>query len=223
MKKGTILKVLSGSRAHNLHTKESDYDYRGVFVVPTSVLLSLGTNVKNTQWIEGNIDDTSWEIGKFLMMATKCNPTILETFLAPIAGSAHVPGWEQDLRELFPYVWNSIGVKNAFIGYGLSQRKRFLEKKDSRAPKYAVAYLRSLYNAFELLTTETFSVDMSDTPIYETLKKWKSGDFTVGEVIDLTEFWTTELEEAYEKNPDKKTDLDRVNEFLLKVRKEFWK
>jgi predicted nucleotidyltransferase len=30
-----ILKVLVGSRAHDLYTEDSDYDYRGVFIYPT--------------------------------------------------------------------------------------------------------------------------------------------------------------------------------------------
>jgi predicted nucleotidyltransferase len=70
----TLLKVLVGSRAHKLHTETSDYDYRGVFVVPTEDFLKIGiAKPQQTSWIEGDIDDTSWEIGKFLFLATKCN------------------------------------------------------------------------------------------------------------------------------------------------------
>lgn len=31
-----VLKVLVGSRAHGLHNQDSDFDYRGVYVAPTS-------------------------------------------------------------------------------------------------------------------------------------------------------------------------------------------
>ncbi len=58
----TILKVVVGSQAHGLATPESDFDYRGVFVVPTAEILSLNGTTKTTNWIEGKDDDTSWEL-----------------------------------------------------------------------------------------------------------------------------------------------------------------
>ena len=214
-----ILKVLVGSRAHGLHHEDSDYDYRGVFILPTSDLLKLGPVKKHTSWIEGNVDDSSWEIGKFLFLATKCNPTILETFLSPALEETKT-GIE--LRKLFPHVWNSTDVKNAFIGYGLNQRKKFFKNEDNRAPKYATAFLRILYNAHQLLTTGTFSINIEDSPIYEQLVRFKAGDYKIGEVIQSCYEWQTEVELAYKQNPDKKADLEPVNEFLLKVRKENW-
>ena len=113
-------------------------------------------------------------------------------------------------------------MKNAFIGYGLNQRKKFFDNKDQRAPKYAAAYLRTLYNAYELLSTGTFNVNLTQTPIYETVKNFKNGIYTPGEVINECFKWETEVLKAYKQNPDKKTDVEPVNEFLLKVRKEFW-
>jgi len=44
--KKIILKVLVGSRAHGLANKDSDYDYRAVYVLPTSKILSLGYKYK---------------------------------------------------------------------------------------------------------------------------------------------------------------------------------
>lgn len=228
MKKYDILKTIVGSQAHGLATPKSDFDYRGVFVVPTSELLKLGNTAKTTSWIEGNDDDTSWEIGHFLNMATHCNPTVLETFLAPLA-PATVPEpslnelrFRDELRALFPHVWNSADVKNAFIGYGLNQRKKFFDNKDNRAPKYAAAYLRTLYNAWELLSTGTFTVRVADTEIGEIVRDFKEGRFTHGQVIQVCWDWETKVLKAFEANPDKKTNVEPVNEFLLKVRKEFW-
>lgn len=228
-----ILKVIVGSQAHGLATPESDFDYRGVFVNPTKEILSLRGSPKHTSWIEGKDDDTSWEIGHFLHLATHCNPTILETFLAPI-------NWTEDsnglltsealdctteghkLRELFPYVWNSKGVHDAFTGYGFNQRKKFLEDKDQRGSKYAAAYLRTLVNAWELLETGTFTVRIADLPIGQTVRKWKNGNWSYGEVIDTCYVWQLKVAEAYKNNPDKQTNLEAVDEFLLDVRKNNW-
>lgn len=226
MKKIEILSTIVGSQAHGLANKKSDFDYRGVFVIPTSELLKVGGDtIKHTSWIEGKEDDTSWEIGKFLLMATKSNPTVLETFLAPHSHPENKfqQKWGVELQELFPYIWNSTDVKNAFIGYGLNQRKKFFEDKDQRAPKYATAYLRVLYNAYELLSTGTFTVNLKDTPIYDQCIRFKAGIYTMGEVIQTCFDWETKVLLAYKRNPDKQTDMEPVNEFLLKVRKEFWK
>lgn len=221
-----ILRVLVGSRAHGIHTEASDYDWRGVFVTPTSEILKIGAPPQQTSWIEGKEDDTSFEIGKFLLMATKCNPTVLEMFKAPIQGG-YISNLDHrqfgyDLQALFPYVWNSVDVKNAFVGYGLNQRKKFLENKDVRPQKYAVAYLRTLYMAVQLLESGTFDIDTTQWPIFNKLKAWKNKDYRVGDVIETTREWELKVQEAFDKNPDKKTDLDKVNEYLLHIRKEFW-
>jgi predicted nucleotidyltransferase len=233
MKKYDLLKTIVGSQAHGLATKSSDFDYRGVFIVPTSELLKLGQTVKTTSWIEGHDDDTSWEVGHFLNMAVHCNPTALETFLAPVANLKDgIPDDElkmfnlygQPLRELFPYVWNANDVKNAFIGYGVNQRKKFFENKDSRAPKYAAAYARVLYNAQELLNTGTFTIKIADTEIGETVKKFKNGEYTPGEVIQTCWDLETKVLQAFKsgKFKNKETDIRPVNEYLLKIRKDFW-
>lgn len=215
-----ILKTIVGSKAHGLATDHSDTDYRGVFLVPTSTLLTIGEwKEHTTQRIEGKEDDCAWELGHFLKMATKCNPTVLETFLAPVS-SATLLGIE--MRGLFPHIWNSSGVKNAFIGYGINQRKKFLDKTDARANKYATAYLRVLFNCWELLGTGTFSVDISQTEVYTQCRKFKEGDFTHGEVIEACWQMETRCLTAYDRNPDKRTDLGPVNEFLLRARREHW-
>lgn len=59
MTKTVILKALVGSRAHGLHTETSDYDYRGVHVLPTRDILSLGFKYSGTSWLEGDVDETS--------------------------------------------------------------------------------------------------------------------------------------------------------------------
>ncbi len=220
----TILKVMVGSHAHGLATSESDWDYRSIFVTPTRDILSLGSTPKETNWIEHQRgeekpDDTSWEVGKCLFLATKCNPTILEVFLAPIEADTE---WGLELRSLFPFVWNSKGVRDAFGGYGLNQRKKFLDNSDNRAPKYAAAYLRTLYNAEELLRTGTFTVRIADTPIGPTVRKFKDGDFTYGEVIQACTDQEKRLVDALNDCPKHEANSAPVNDFLLRLRKAMW-
>lgn len=227
----TILKVVVGSRAHGLADEDSDYDYRGVFLHPTSLMLSLGKKPKDTAWLEGvpvpdyvadtasgHIDDTSWELGHFLNLATHCNPTILEVFSAPVEAATEDG---ERLRALLPYIWNPKAVRDAFVGYGINQRKKMLEGKDSRGAKYAGAYLRVLYQALTLLTEGHLPVVMTGTPVIDTLKRWRAGKFTMGEVVDVCKEWQSRVSIAWpicQQEPD----LAKVNDFLLDMRKRHW-
>lgn len=218
----TILQVLVGSRAHELNTEVSDYDYRGVFVQPTREILSLGGKIKTTSWIEGRDvkeagkkeDDTAWEIGHFLSLALHCNPSILEVFTSPIV-SATDEG--KELRELFRYVWNPKGVRDAFIGYGINQRKKMLEERLNRPEKYAVAYLRVLLQAETLLSKEALLSSMKFHPEYGSLQLFRNGLATTGQVIDKCREWQARVEDLAEVCKHE-PDPEKVNDFLLRVR-----
>jgi len=227
-----ILKVLVGSRAYGLADVNSDYDYRGVFVHPTSMLLSVGVPKPNdTTWVHGppgrdDKDDTAWELGHFLHLALQCNPAILECFAAPfvddlsgIEGLTTKEGFR--LQELFPYVWTPSRVRDAFIGYGLNQRKKMLEDRDTRWRKYAAAYLRVLYQGFVLLSTGSLFVDMRGSDVFNDLKRYKAGEVTMGEVVNTCKIWQARLEDAVADCPHK-PDVKKVNEFLLDVRRNHW-
>lgn len=220
----TILKVLVGSRAHGTHTQASDYDYRGVFVQPTADILSLGGKIKQTSWIEGREpneagkkeDDTAWEIGHFLQLATHCNPTILEVFAATPCEDTTTEGHE--LQAIFPYVWNPQAVRDAFVGYGLNQRKKMLENKDARPWKYACAYLRTLIQAEQLLRIGVLPVDMRFHEEYGTLMMFKNKIGTPGAVIDKCLVWQRKVE-ALADVCTHTPEPEKVNDFLLRVRR----
>ena len=228
-----ILKVLVGSHAHGLATEDSDVDYRGVYVTPTSQILSLHAGkMKGTHWVEGeNEDATSYELGHFLFLALKCNPSILEVFRAT-STTWYPIGVE--LRALFPYVWTPKGVAAAFGGYSLNQRKKCLDNHLGRRWKFAVAYIRVLIQGIQLLTEGTFSLRVPDTvPDYPItaighlpgyLKAVKRGAVSMGEIIDVAEHLRDQLNSLANTGPfiEHHPDVDRVNAFLLKVRKENW-
>ena len=245
-----ILKVLVGSRAHGLHSDTSDYDYRGVFVHPTSTILSIGIpKPPETGWIEGDqadskkpkVDDTSWEVGHFLSLATKSNPSILEVFRAPVVAPADLHGatWtpsplaklavQKDglaLQELFDAVWSPRAVRDAFIGYGHNQRKKFLEGKDERPAKFGVAYLRVLLQAERLLVHGVMQVNMRHHPEFGTLMAIKTGCLSFGAVIDKCKYWEEKVEAAYRLAESKMNrpmpDYHRVNAWLLDLRRRYW-
>lgn len=218
--KKVILKVLVGSRAHGLHNEDSDYDYRSVYVLPTSDILSIGFKYKGNDWIEGETEDnTSYEIGHFLSLAVQCNPTILEIFRAPVITSNE----EGDkLRDLFQYIWSPKKCFDAFVGYGLNQRKKFLDKKDNRQNKYAVAYLRVLWQLIYLLKHKELKVEVDNPNIKEVLLKFKKGEYIMGDVINCSEIAIEEAK-TYLNDCQQIPNLNKVNEYLIEVRKKYWK
>ncbi len=232
-----ILTVLVGSRAHGLETPGSDYDFRGVFIAPTSDILSLGAKPRTTSWAEGAEDDTSYELGHFLNLALHCNPPILEVFRGKVYPPDTPTG--RRLLELFPSVWSSKLVADAFGGYSLNQRKKFLDDNDGRRWKYAVAYIRVLLQGIELLSTGDFHVRVqrsyqsSDSHLLclSTTSDWASslrllrnGGMTVGHVIDMAEALRERLIQLAAEGPfnDKVADPEAVNGFLLEARKANW-
>ena len=216
--KNIILKVLIGSRAHGIADITSDYDYRAVYVLPTSKILSLGYKYKGNDWVEGKEDNTAYEIGHFLQLAIHCNPSLLEVFKGPVE-YANEDGIK--LRKLFPYVWNPKRAFDAFVGYGLNQRKKMLDKKDKRPVKYAVAYLRTLYNLIDLLMRKTFSLEINNPKVKEALMAIRKGTSTYGMVVDAAEQLTSLARICLAKCKHE-PNIEKVNEFLIDVRKRYW-
>lgn len=218
MLKVTIHEALVGSRAHGLHTESSDYDWRGIHVVPTSEILSLNHKYSGTHWLEGDQDQTSYEIGHFLQLATKANPSVLEVL---VADQLRVSSeYSQKLRELLPFMFDPENAFNAFAGYSCNQRKKLLEDHLGRKFKFGVAYIRTSYNLTTLFKTGTFSLVVPES-LRQELLDVKAGKWSDGQIIDRAEGF---IREAKEMLPNLKSqkDLAKINQFLLLVRHSFW-
>jgi len=213
----TILKVLVGSHAHGLASKESDRDYRRVYVIPTEDLFQLGFKYPGTQWTKEDGDETAREVGQFLLLATQGHPLVLETLLAPVITA---DTWGEQLRELLPALWSPQKAFEAFTNYANNQRTKLLEKKDGRPAKYAAAYIRILFNLCELLASGSFHIRVVDTPAGERLARIKDGQYRLGEVMDWGEELTRQAQQLTSKCRDE-SDLPRINTFLVAIRRAF--
>lgn len=249
MKKTQILKTLVGSRANGLYDKYSDWDYRGVHIIPTEeILLSQAyrRNIKGTDWIEGNEDNISYELGHFLKLAKECNPSILEVFFAPIIDSykyneitTYISSWDyrettsgevivkkenlgQELRDLFPYIWTPQRAFDAFIGYSYNQKKKMEQGEDNRREKFAIAYLRTLWNLCDLFINGKFTLEIKNKKFKKHLLEIKEGNskWSNGKIIDYANSMINiakELKDQCCQVPD----YTKVDKFILKVRKMF--
>jgi hypothetical protein len=168
------------------------------------------------------------------------NPSILEVLVSPVREST--PEGEE-LRQLFSRLWSSEGVYKAFCGYSHNQLKKFIDEKDSRPWKYMVARIRTLISGIELLRYGTMTVDVDKQyakfgldicPQYTgpghrmppTLKDYlmgmKRGELSRGYSIDWGQQLVGLIKQEYDKNPNKLSDFNAANEFLLRMRKTHW-
>lgn len=213
----TVLKALVGSRAHGLHREDSDYDYRGVHLVPTKEILSLNYKYSPISWLEDNVDETSYEIGHFLHLCTKANPSVLEVLVAE-KRMIDTP-YAQEMRELMPYMFTPQDAFNAFAGYSKNQQKKLLEGTLDRPLKYGVAYVRTAYNLWDLFETGSFSLSVESKQLLEELVTIKSGELSNGDIIDLAETYIGEAKRLLPNLPNRQ-NLQMINDFLIRVRRE---
>jgi hypothetical protein len=75
-----LLKVRSGSHAYGLATPTSDEDFRGVFYLPRDQFFGLEYVA---QVSDATNDEVYYELGRFLELLTKANPTALEVLATP--------------------------------------------------------------------------------------------------------------------------------------------
>ena len=220
-----ILRALVGSHAQGLARSDSDFDYREVFVAPTSDLLRLPVATRpKTAWQSQSKftdDEGGHEVGHFLDLALRCVPTVLEVFVAPVA-EADPDGVE--LRALLPHVLSRRLVAQGFLGYADNSRaKIFKQSGDGRAPKWAITYLRSLIMAQDLLERGKFTLDTSEHELHAFLVGVRDGAESVGNVIEVglgyeAAITRLERESALPERPN----VDAVNAWLLKLRQTRW-
>jgi uncharacterized protein len=210
-----ILLGVCGSKAYGLDTPESDVDLKGVFVSPTIDLLGLR---KPKETIDKTDPDICYhEVEKFIRLALKANPTILEQL------------YLNDYRILTEEGQLLIDNRTAFLsntifrsygGYVLSQARKLNRRGDSfdvgmknRYKKHARHLFRLLDQGRQLLETGDLDIRVKNRE-----ELFAIGELPVDQLIDKFEEGFKEFDKIKSILPDK-PDYDRINAVLLKVRR----
>ena len=114
-----IYRCLVGSRAYGLDVEGSDVDRRGIYLPPAELHWSL-YGVPD-QIDRAGADETYWEIRKFLTMALKANPNVLECLYTPLVELCRPPA-DELIAERSRFL--SKMVYQTYNGYVLSQFKK---------------------------------------------------------------------------------------------------
>lgn len=172
-----LTKVIVGSRLHNLANERSDTDYRGVHIHDLKDVLSPFKTLKNTMWIEGDEDNTSYELADFCKLAVHGNATILEVFFSNmVVETTSVAeymraNWQKFMdTERFVaasrgYAHNQFQKMNLFESAGI--------RGQERTAKFAVAYIRVMWQCAQFLHTGQFPCQIPDGAIRDLLLEIK--------------------------------------------------
>lgn len=173
----TIAKVIVGSRLHHTNNEQSDWDYRGIYMDDLRVTLSPFQPHKTTTWIEGDEDNTAYELREFCKLATKGNATIWEVFKSDMIVET------SDTHKELQRNWMKFMDTQAFIkasrGYATNQYKKALsyddlgEQGQLRTAKFIIAFLRVMWQCEQFLRTGEFYCSLETCPHYDFIKEIK--------------------------------------------------
>lgn len=211
-----IFRCVIGSRAYGLEDEQSDIDYRGIFLPPADLQWSL-YGVPN----QIECDETQeqyWELQRFLVLALKANPNVLECLYTPF------------VEKTTPLAEELLGMREAFLsrlvyqtynGYVTSQFKKMqasLRNQGRVKPKHVMHLIRLLISGVSVLRNRYVPVRVEQHR--EQLLAIKRGEMPWEE----TEKWRLSLHADFDralaetKLPER-PDYVRANSLLLKARR----
>jgi predicted nucleotidyltransferase len=216
LQKHVFYRCIVGSRAYGLSHDQSDTDRRGIYLPPASMHWSIYGVPEQLE--NDAAQECYWELEKFLRLALKANPNVLEALHSPLVEQA-----DEMAQELLSArgAFVSKLVYQTFNGYAMSQFKKMeqdLRNKGAVRWKHAMHLLRLVLAGIETLRTGVVPVLVTEHR--EKLLAIRDGQVPWEEV----EAWRRELHEAFEREFERtglpeRPDYERANEILLRARR----
>lgn len=231
--KHLILRVAMGSRVYGLATEDSDTDEKGIFLPPASWQWSLHPLPEQVEFkstregvvfgsqarLDGD-DHCWWELEKFLKLALRANPTVLEMLFVPEAQCTWVGSLGKELLDL-RRSFLSQHLYQTYSGYALSQFRRMRRARESgreHRPKHAMHLVRLLYSGIAALRTGDIQVDVSEHR--DQLLSIKRQELSFEEVHALALELGRDFQAAFsETRLPEKPDVAAVDSFLIRARR----
>jgi len=155
-----VFRCVVGSRAYGLSHEASDIDVRGVYLPPAELHWSLYGVPEQLEDRESEV--VFWEMQKFVILALKANPNILECLYTPLV--QHVsPVAAELLAERHRFL--SRVVYQTYNGYVMSQFKKLEQDlRTTGAPKWkhAMHLIRLLLAGVATLRDGRVPVDVGE-------------------------------------------------------------
>jgi hypothetical protein len=216
LQRHVIYRCIVGSRAYGLDDSSSDTDRRGIYLPPAELHWSLYGVPEQLDY--NATEEVYWEAQKFVILALKANPNVLECLYTPLVESATpLAGELLKIRERFL----SKMIYQTYSGYVLSQFKKLqadLRNKGAIKWKHVMHLLRLLLAGITALEEGHVSVHVG--PHRDRLLEIRRGEIP----FDQCESWRRELHEQFDtalthtKLPER-PDYEAANAWLLQARR----
>lgn len=203
-------RVTVGSRAFGLATEHSDTDLRGFYLPPAREHWRLQGIPEQLEWGE----ECYWEAQKFVSLALKANPNILEVLHSPLVHTCTpVAQALLDIRHAFL----SRKAAQTYCGYVASQLGRAGSTNIRWKP--VMHLLRLLLSGTHLLQTGELVLDVGEQR--ERLLAIKRGEWTWEEVQRWHAQLQAQFEQAAQHSPlPEQPDVRAVEDWLIRARRE---
>lgn len=217
LERAVIYRCVVGSRAYGLDHEASDVDTRGVYLAPAErhwSLYGVPEQLENRA-----TDEVYWELQKFLLLALKANPNILEVLHAPDVLCAS-PLFEELLAMRRRFL--SKLLFQTYNGYVMSQFGK-LSRRIARGLepnwKHAMHLIRLLLAGIEALERHVVPVRVDDRH-RQRLLEIRTGALPLDAIDEWRLRLHREFEQAYGRTtlPDR-PDHDAANNFLVRARR----
>ncbi len=211
-----IYRCIVGSRAYGLDDANSDIDRRGIYLPPAQMHWSLYGVPEQLDTPE--TEECYWELQKFLILALKANPNVLECLYTPLVETA-----SELAQELLAMrgVFLSQLVYQTYNGYVMSQFKKLeqdLRNQGTIKWKHAMHLIRLLLSGIKIL--EAGFVPVSVESNRQQLLAIRQGEMPWEEV----NAWRLSLHQKFDAafavtHLPERPDYEQANAFLIRARR----
>ncbi len=212
-----IYRCVTGSRAYGLEREGSDTDRRGIYLPPADMHWSLFGVPEQLE--NKDTEEAYWELQKFIVLALKANPNILECLYSPLV--EHVEPIAQELldhREMFL----SKLIYQTYNRYVMSQFKKLknkLERDGTVKWKHAMHLIRLLRSGITVLN-EGFVAVRVDEALREELWAIRDGEYDWEEVDAMRLDLHKQFDAAFESTDlPERPDYAAANSYLVRARR----
>jgi uncharacterized protein len=211
-----IYRCVVGSRAYGLSTAASDLDRRGIYLPPAELHWSLYGVPQQLAYPQS--EECYWELQKFLVLALKANPNVLECLYTPLVETVTPLAEELLARRT---IFLSKLVYQTYNGYVLSQFKKLEQDLRSRGHlrwKHAMHLIRLLLSGITILQEGWVPVHVTEHR--ERLLAIRQAQLSWEEVNAWRLRLHREFDAAFAATQlPERPDYTQANAFLIKARR----